>query len=77
MQFDSLAAALAMDGHGPYVWAVVVVTLLLVVGLLVVPSLASRRFLREQRSRFVQGQVDTEAVAPAAIIEEVNNAPGA
>ncbi|MEP5764511.1 MAG: heme exporter protein CcmD [Halieaceae bacterium] len=48
MQFDSLAAALAMDGHGAYVWFVALVTFAVIAGLLLLPSLSSRRFLREQ-----------------------------
>ena len=50
MQFDTLAAALAMDGHGPYVWSVVLVAVLVVLQLLVGPALRSRRFMVEQRS---------------------------
>ncbi len=49
MQFDSLAAALAMGGHGAYVWAVAVVTLWVIVYLLLAPVLRSRRFMQEQR----------------------------
>jgi heme exporter protein D len=81
VQFDSLAAALAMDGHGPYVWAVVFASTLVIVGLLLLPTLSSRRLLREQRSisgspmREYREQAD--APAPTAVVEEVNNAPGA
>lgn len=35
MAFDSLSAFLAMEGHGPYVWACYGVFLLLMVGLMV------------------------------------------
>ena len=49
MRFDSFAAALAMDGHGGYVWAVAVVTLSVIVYLLLAPVLRSRRFIEEQR----------------------------
>jgi heme exporter protein D len=51
VQFDSLAAALAMDGHGVYVWSVVVVSTLVAGALLLLPGLSARRFLREQRAR--------------------------
>lgn len=73
MQFDNLAAALNMGGHGAYVWSVVLVSILVVAGLLVLPARASRRFLAEQR---VAPQVAGEAPAPAVRIEEVNNASG-
>lgn len=80
VQFDSLAAALAMDGHGPYVWAVVVVSTLVIAGLLLLPTLSSRRFLREQRGllgeQMQQPLTEPDSPAPTAIVEEVNNAPG-
>ena len=78
MQFDSLAAAIAMDGHGAYVWTVVFVSAVVITGLLALPSLSSRRFLREQRGLLGRGEVaQADAQAPTAIIEEVNNAPRA
>jgi heme exporter protein D len=49
VQFDSLSAALAMDGHGTYVWTVALFTLVIVVYLLLAPVLRSRRFIEEQR----------------------------
>ncbi len=71
MQFDSLAALLDMGGHGIYVWSVTLVSVLVVVGLLVVPVMSSRRFLGTQR-----GAVETDVAAPEVRVEEVNNAPG-
>ena len=75
MQFESAAAALAMDGHGIYVWSIVVVSVVISAGLLWLPSRAARRFLAEQRQL---GGIEfaEEAVAPTARIEEVNNASG-
>ena len=49
MQFESMAAALDMAGHGPYVWAVTLIALAVVVGLLLVPTLSARRFIQQQR----------------------------
>jgi heme exporter protein D len=49
MQFDSVAAALEMAGHGPYVWTVTLITLAVVTGLLLLPVLRSRRFIQQQR----------------------------
>ena len=48
MQFDSWAAALAMDGHGAYVWSVYLVALLVVIFLLQGPVLRSRRIMLER-----------------------------
>jgi heme exporter protein CcmD len=64
---------LNMGGHGVYVWSVVVISVLVIVGLLVLPAMSSRRFLASQR-----GAVEAEPVtaAPVVRIEEVNNAPG-
>ena len=41
MYFESLAAALAMDGHGPYVWAAYGLTLTVIAVLVALCSLAS------------------------------------
>jgi heme exporter protein D len=49
MYFDSLSAALAMEGHGPYVWSVVLVATLIVLYLLLAPVLRSKRIILEQR----------------------------
>ena len=49
MQFDSLEAALQMGGHGPYVWSVYLVSLLVVLALLLGPVLRARRISRRQR----------------------------
>jgi heme exporter protein D len=49
VQFDSLAAAFEMGGHGPYVWAVALLTVLVVAWLLLAPTLGSRRLLAQLR----------------------------
>lgn len=46
-QFDSLADFLAMNGHGPYVWASYLVAALVMVALVVAPLLIRRRLRRE------------------------------
>jgi heme exporter protein D len=55
MYFDSLGAALAMDGHGAYVWSAYAISLVVVALILLVPSRRQRRFLRrlagEQKRR--------------------------
>ena len=53
MYFESLTAALSMNGHGPYVWSAYAITLVIVVGLMVGPwrkaRASRRRILAEQR----------------------------
>ena len=60
MRFDSLAAAMAMDGHGVYVWFVVAVTLLIVMALLITPIVSNRRILVEQRGAMKRAQREQE-----------------
>ncbi len=47
MYFDSIHAALVMDGHGAFVWAAYAITALVLVYLLLAPVLRSRRLRRE------------------------------
>ena len=49
MYFESVAAALAMDGHGPYVWAAYGITLLVLAQLLLWPVRRLQRLRRELR----------------------------
>ncbi len=72
MYFDSLQAALAMEGHGIYVWTVVAVSAVICVGLLVLPARSARRFIAELRV----DDVPEARAAPGVRIEEVNNASG-
>ena len=46
-QFDSLEAFIAMNGHGPFVWAAYAITLSVVGFLIVHPILQKRKFLKE------------------------------
>ncbi|MCQ3830491.1 heme exporter protein CcmD [Microbulbifer elongatus] len=57
-QFDSLASFIAMDGHGPYVWASYGVALLVLATLAIVPSIRQKalraeigRKLRQEEAR--------------------------
>jgi heme exporter protein D len=50
VQFDSFAEALAMGGHGAYVWFVYGAACLVVILLLAGPVLRNHRIIREQRS---------------------------
>ncbi|WOJ93983.1 heme exporter protein CcmD [Congregibacter variabilis] len=49
MYFDSVAAALTMDGHGPYVWSAYAITLAVMSLLILSPLIRKRRLLRELR----------------------------
>ena len=46
MYFDSLQAALSMEGHGSFVWVAYLVTLLMISAILLLPTLRRRRLLR-------------------------------
>ena len=46
MYFDTVQAALSMDGHGSFVWAAYLVTLLIISAILLLPTLRRRRLLR-------------------------------
>ncbi len=48
-RFPDLQSFLWMDGHGPYVWSCYAVTFLALLGLIVLPRLQRKRFIREQR----------------------------
>jgi heme exporter protein D len=47
MYFDSLSAALNMDGHGIYVWAVALVAVVIISSLIILPLRRERVFLRQ------------------------------
>jgi heme exporter protein D len=68
VQFDSVAAALAMDGHGAYVWFVFAVAAMIAVALIVVPTLRHRRVASQTLGmiRRQQGQSMEERSAPGS-----------
>jgi heme exporter protein D len=49
MYFDSVAAALTMDGHGAYVWSAYALSLLVLVYVVSAPLRRQRSLLRELR----------------------------
>ncbi|MBP6683251.1 MAG: heme exporter protein CcmD [Halioglobus sp.] len=60
MYFESLGAALAMDGHGAYVWSAYAISLVVVALILIVPRQRQRRFLRQlagEQKRQQQGPI--------------------
>ncbi|MFK8041705.1 heme exporter protein CcmD [Congregibacter sp.] len=61
MYFDSVSAALAMDGHGPYVWAAYGLSLAVIAMLIMAPVLRKRRLLRELRGEYRRRQQSESA----------------
>ena len=65
MYFDSLQSVLFMEGHGIYVWAAYLVTLLVIIAVLSIPVRRRKRLL---------GQLAAEARrakgAPAGALED-------
>jgi len=49
MQFDSFSDAIAMGGHGPYVWAAYAITLFVVMIILLRPIVVTRQLQSEIR----------------------------
>ena len=62
MQFDSLAAALDMGGHGGYVWSVYLVAALVVLFLLLGPVLRSRNIIVARRGQLRRERAQEEKV---------------
>lgn len=52
MYFDSLQAALAMDGHGGFVWAAYGITLAVLALMLALPARRERRLRRDLSGAF-------------------------
>ncbi len=66
VQFDSLAAALEMNGHGGYVWSVYLTAALVVVFLLLGPLLRSRRIVQERRGQLRRELAAQDKEVPVA-----------
>ncbi len=56
MYFDSLAAALSMDGHGGYVWTAYGICLVVLAVILLAPRRRQKRFLRQLAGEQKRGQ---------------------
>lgn len=56
MYFESVSAALTMDGHGPFVWAAYGLTLAVIAVLVASPLIRRRRLLRELRGEYRRQQ---------------------
>ncbi len=65
MYFESMAAALQMDGHGAFVWSAYLITLGAIVLILYAPRRREKRFLRQ-----LEGQIRRSGgKAPGAVKE--------
>ncbi|MEN0037739.1 MAG: heme exporter protein CcmD [Cellvibrio sp.] len=50
-QFESIADFIAMNGHGPFVWASYAITFAVLVFLLVSPVLQKKAFVKQQQKQ--------------------------
>ncbi|MDO6440782.1 MULTISPECIES: heme exporter protein CcmD [unclassified Marinobacter] len=75
MAFDSFSAFIAMEGHGPYVWACYAVFFVLML-LMMIGSVRSRKAIVESCRRGYEFQADKSKVAasppPSASFARVN-----
>ena len=75
MAFDSFSAFIAMEGHGPYVWACYAVFFVLMV-MMMIWSLRSRKTIIESCRRGYEFQADKSKVTavptPSASFARVN-----
>ena len=63
-QFAGLADFMAMNGHGPYVWAAYLITLVALVILLWVPIQQQRAFFQRQRRQQQRNAQESQADLP-------------
>lgn len=52
MYFESLSAAIAMDGHGGYVWSAYIITIVVIAVVFTWPRRAEKQFFSE-----LQGEI--------------------
>lgn len=60
MQFANVQEFILMDGHGPYVWLAVSVSLAVLVGLIISPLRQQRKFIDEIASQLSTDQPNKE-----------------
>ena len=58
MYFESVSAALQMDGHGGYVWSAYFITLVVLAVMLVKPRRREKLFLRQLQGTLKRQQRD-------------------
>lgn len=64
MYFDSLGAALAMDGHGAFVWSAYLITMVVLAMILLAPRRRRQRALRQ-----LAGELKRQQGSPNAVKE--------
>lgn len=67
MYFESLSAALAMNGHGAYVWSAYAITAFVLLQLMLAPRRGRRRLLRELRAEQRREQALRQDADPAGV----------
>lgn len=65
MYFESLSAALAMEGHGMYVWSAYFICVLVIVAILVRPWRRQRKFLQNK-----SGELKRQQRGPSSLTED-------
>ncbi|WP_339668374.1 heme exporter protein CcmD [Dasania marina] len=65
MYFENVAALLAMDGHGPYVWAAYGITAVVLLLVIISPLMRKRRLLLQQRMQLRREQLQPGSQASA------------
>lgn len=67
MAFDSFSAFIAMEGHGPYVWACYAVFVVLLGGLMIWSARRNRAVYDSCRRRLEQQQGSKDSARPKAV----------
>ena len=63
-QFESIADFIAMNGHGPFVWAAYAITFVVLIFLLISPLMQKKAFIKQQLK--LQKLAQTNSAARAA-----------
>ena len=61
MYFDSISAALHMEGHGAFVWSAYLISLLVVAAMILAPRARQRKLLGDLKAQ--QRRLDGQPVA--------------
>jgi len=77
MQFDSLAAAWWMSGHGPFVWSAYAIAATTLIALVWIPLQKQRRFFAEQRANERRRQLNQRAATALAAEPATSREPKA
>ena len=75
MQFDSFSDAIAMGGHGTYVWGAYAITLVVVMIILLRPIVATRQLQGEIRRASARQSAQSQGSVSGQQGHEVVDAP--